>query len=161
MSQGLGRGAPGACPNYSVLTARSQTGCSLSYTDYCGSPACSLHPQGLCWPPACAGAELQGETWWEEMWDEWDFPPVYGEVALMTFSPTGCGRTDSTAGAGRPREPSSARQSQCSAGPHCCKPELPAGKAPSPHLSDETLPTLLNPLDHPQFEALPVASFPD
>lgn len=37
-----------------------------------------------------------------------DFPAACGEVVLMTFLPTGCGRADSTAGAGRPREPSTA-----------------------------------------------------
>lgn len=60
--QGLGTGVPGACPNSSVLTARSQAGCSLGYTDHRCCPTCSLHPQSLSWPPASAGAELQGET---------------------------------------------------------------------------------------------------
>lgn len=60
--QGLGMGMPGACPDHSVLTACSQAGCSLSYADHCCGPTCSRHPQGVCWPPAPAGAELQGET---------------------------------------------------------------------------------------------------
>lgn len=59
---GTGYEMPGAYPDYSVLTARSQTGCSLSYADHRCGPTCSLHPQSLCWPPAPAGAELQGET---------------------------------------------------------------------------------------------------
>lgn len=82
IGQGLGMGMPGACPDYSFLTARSQTGCRLGYADHCCSPTCSLHPQGLGWPPAPAGAELQGETpgsmGWEEVWEERDFPPAWG-----------------------------------------------------------------------------------
>lgn len=62
VSQGRGTGTSEPCPYCFVLKARSQTGCSLGYTDYRSSPTCNLHPQGLCWPPAPAGTELQGET---------------------------------------------------------------------------------------------------
>lgn len=115
VGQGLGMGMPGlVLTTLSSQHAAKQAAASATQTiaaaqHAASTPKVSAGPQPLLvqsckvrLQEACGvGGGVGGEGL---------SPSLLGAegVTCMTFLSTGCGRTDSTAGAGRPREPSSA-----------------------------------------------------
>lgn len=86
VGQGLGMGIHGLGLT-TLFTACSQASCSLSHTDHRCSSARGLYPQGLCRPPAPAGAELQGKTLgsvWE--WEKGDLCVSYDIFHLQAVA---------------------------------------------------------------------------